>query len=73
MTKDSLTAKSATISAIWDRTTNQVTLSANKTVNNLLVTGLQSQDGDLYGGQYIKAVNIGTISQTFAVNQALIQ
>jgi hypothetical protein len=73
MTKDSLTAKSATISAIWDRTTNQVTLSANKTVNNLLVTGLQSQDGDLYGGQYIKAVNIGTISQTFAVNQALTQ
>ncbi|MDP3009296.1 MAG: hypothetical protein Q8N30_09550 [Methylococcales bacterium] len=71
MTKDSLTAKSATINATWDRTTNRVTVSANKTVPNLLITGLNG--GELYGGQFIRAINVSTIPRTFTVNQALTQ
>jgi hypothetical protein len=71
MTKDSLTAKSATINATWNRTTNQVTLSANKTVPNLFVTGLTG--GELYGGQFIRAINVNTTAKTVAVNQALTQ
>ena len=34
-TAERLTAKSAVIQAVWNRTTNQVTLSANKSVPNL--------------------------------------
>lgn len=71
MTKDSLTAKSATINAVWNRTTNQVTLSANKSVPNLLVTGLQG--GSLYGGQFIREINVNTTPRTIAVNQAKTQ
>jgi hypothetical protein len=71
MTKDSLTAKSATIKAVWNRTTNQVTLSANKSIPNLLVTGVAG--GDLYGGQLIRQINVITTPKTFAVNQALNQ
>jgi hypothetical protein len=70
-TKDSLTAKSATINATWNRTTNQVTLSANKTVPNLLVTGLNG--GSLYGGQFLREISINGIPKTVAVNQALTQ
>ncbi|MFI3185811.1 MAG: hypothetical protein QX198_07495 [Methylococcaceae bacterium] len=70
-TSDSLIAKSAKITAIWDRTAmrNTVTLSADKAVNNLLVTGLSG--GEFYGGQYISAINVTTTAQTFAVDQAV--
>jgi len=70
-TKDSLTAKSATIKAVWNRSTNQVTLSANKTIPNLLVTGVTG--GDIYGGQYIRQISVTTIPKTFTVNQLLTQ
>ncbi len=70
-TRDSLNAKSATIDATWDRTTNKVTLSANKVVQNLAVTGLAG--GELYGGQIIKTFNIGTQPVAFTVNRALAQ
>lgn len=70
-TRDSLNAKSATIDARWDRTANTVTLSANKTVQNLAVTGLAG--GELYGGQLIRKFNIGTQPVAFKVNRALTQ
>jgi hypothetical protein len=70
-TQERLIARSATIQATWNRTTNQVTLSANKSVPNLLVTGLQG--GDLYGGQFIREINVNTTSKTIAVDQALTQ
>jgi hypothetical protein len=70
-TRESLTAKSATIQATWSRTTNSVTLSANKNVPNLLITGLSG--GEVYGGQLIRQVNVNTIPKTIVVNQALTQ
>jgi hypothetical protein len=87
MTKDRLTAKSAVVTAIWNRatTTNpvgSVTLSSNIAVPNLLVTGVELnsniqaqglQRGELYGGQIIRAVNVGTTPVTVNVNQALVQ
>jgi len=69
MTKERLIAKSATIQGTWNRTTNKVTLSADKSVPNLLVTGVQG--GGLYGGQIIREINIGTTPQLITVNQAL--
>lgn len=71
MTKDSLTAKSATIKAVWNRSTNQVTLSANKSIPKLLVTGVAG--GAIYGGQFIREINVDTTPKTIAVNQALTQ
>jgi hypothetical protein len=71
-TNERLIAKSATITAKWDRTTNMVTLSANKAVPNLLVTGITG--GEVYGGQLIGAVSLtASTSTTIAVNQALLQ
>jgi hypothetical protein len=70
-TRDSLNAKSAVINATWDRTTNKVTLSADKTVQNLAVTGLAG--GELYGGQLIRTLNMGTQPVVFTVNRALAQ
>lgn len=69
-TKDSLTAKSAIINAVWNRDTSLVTLSANKTVPNILVTGVA---GAIYGGQFIREINVSTKAQTFTVNRALTQ
>jgi hypothetical protein len=70
-TADSLTAKSASIQAVWNRTTNQVTLSATKAVPNLLVTGLSG--GELYGGQYIRTINVNTTNTAIMVNRGLTQ
>jgi hypothetical protein len=70
-TQESLNAKLATIQATWNRTTNQVTLSADKAVPNLLVTGLSG--GDLYGGQFIGSVTVNTNSTAFSVDRALTQ
>jgi hypothetical protein len=70
-TQERLIARSAIIQATWNRMTNQVTLSANKSVPNLLVTGLQG--GDLYGGQFIREINVNTTPKTIGVDQALTQ
>lgn len=70
-TKDSLNARSAAIDATWGRTTNKITLSANKTAQNLTVTGLSG--GELYGGQLIKTFNLGAQPVTFTINRALAQ
>ncbi|MEO8768307.1 MAG: hypothetical protein ABI363_08230 [Nitrosospira sp.] len=70
-TRESLYTKSASIQATWNRTTNQVTLSADKAVPNLLVTGLSG--GDLYGGQYISRITVDKSSTAFPVDQALRQ
>lgn len=70
-TADSLTAKSAVIQAVWNRTTNQVTLSANKAVPNLFVTGLSG--GELYGGQYVRSLNVSTTPAAILVNRGLTQ
>jgi hypothetical protein len=69
-TKNKLDAKTAVIQAKWDRATNQVTLSADKAVN-LEVTGIAG--GDLYGGQFIQAVDVTTTPVMFIVDRALTQ
>jgi hypothetical protein len=77
MTKDSLTAKSAIITATWYRatTTNPVAsvkLSSNIPVSNLPVTGLTG--GELYGGQYVLPVTLpANTATTIPVDQALTQ
>jgi hypothetical protein len=68
-TRDRLIAKSAVINAVWNRSKNQVILSANKSVPNLTVTGLFG--GSLYGGQSIRSVNISPTTSTFTVDRAL--
>ena len=68
-TEESLIARSATIKATWNRATNQVTLYANKPVPNLLVTGLQG--GEIYGGQFIRGIDVNTTPVTIAVDRAL--
>jgi hypothetical protein len=68
-TKWRLDAKTATIDAKWDRTTNKVTLSASKSVN-LEVTGIA---GSLYGGQYLAPILVTTTPRAFPVNRALTQ
>lgn len=70
-TSESLNAKSATIHATWNRTTNQVTLSADKAVPHLLATGLSG--GERYGGQFISRISVNTNSTAFAVDRALTQ
>ncbi|SDW71990.1 hypothetical protein [Nitrosomonas communis] len=69
-TKNRLDAKTAVIQAKWDRTTNQVTLSADKAVN-LEVTGIAG--GDLYGGQFIQAIDVTATPAVFTVDRALTQ
>jgi hypothetical protein len=68
-TEERLHYKSAIVQATWDRTTNKVTLVANKSVPNLIVTGLSG--GDLYGGQFIREVNVNGTPKAIVVNRAL--
>lgn len=70
-TAESLEAKSAAIHATWDRTTDQVILSANKAIPHLLVTGLAG--GELYGGQYIRDIAVDTRPTAYPVDRALAQ
>lgn len=70
-TAESLNVKSAIIHAQWNRTTNQIILSANKAVPNLRVTGLSG--GELYGGQFIRAVNVDTNATAHVVDRGLTQ
>jgi hypothetical protein len=81
-TRERLVAKSATIGATWNRvgapagTTcapgqGFVTLSANKSVPNLQVTGVGG--GGLYGGQLIREITINATPNTVCVNRALTQ
>lgn len=68
-TAESLNARSAKIDAIWDRTTNRVTLSANKAVPHLRVTGLSG--GEIYGGQLIGNIRVNTKATTYEVDRGL--
>ncbi|SEL66361.1 hypothetical protein SAMN05216387_1261, partial [Nitrosovibrio tenuis] len=70
-TAERLKYKSAVVQAVWNRTTNQVTLSANTAVPNLLVTGLAG--GELYGGQLIREIGVNTTPKAITVNRALTQ
>lgn len=70
-TRDRLTAKSANIQATWNRSTNLVTLSADKTVPNLEITGVAG--GEIYGGQRIRKVTINTTPVSLNVNRMLTQ
>ncbi|SCX88000.1 hypothetical protein [Nitrosospira sp. Nsp13] len=70
-TQESLDTKSAAIQATWNRTANQITVSADKPVSHLLVTGVAG--GDLYGGQFIGRITVNTNSTVFPVDRALTQ
>lgn len=70
-TEEGLKAKAAAIQAVWNRATNQVTLSANVAVPLLFVTGISG--GELYGGQYIRRINITTTPASYGVNRGLTQ
>ncbi len=70
-TAENLTAKSATIHAIWNRNTNQVTLSASRAVPNLRITGLSG--GESYGGQLIREITVDTNSLAYPVDRGLTQ
>ena len=70
-TAGSLRAKSATTHAIWNRATNEVTLSADRAIPNLLVTGISG--GNLYGGQFIREVAVDDVARTFTIDRALTQ
>ncbi|HTJ55885.1 MAG TPA: hypothetical protein VL380_10805 [Nitrosospira sp.] len=66
-----LKAKSATIHAIWNRATNQISISASKTVPHLRVTGLSG--GELYGGQFIREITVDANPPAFPVDRGLNQ
>lgn len=70
-TRDTLIAKSANIQAIWNRSSNLVTLWADKIVPNLEITGIAS--GEIYGGQRIRKVTINTTPVSLIVNRMLAQ
>jgi hypothetical protein len=70
-TEEGLKAKSANLLAVWNRGTNQVTLSANKAVPLLFVTGITG--GELYGGQFIRRINITATPKSYAVDRGLTQ
>ena len=61
--------KSATIHATWDRTTNRVTLLANKPISSLPVTGIAG--GELYGGQFIGEIAANDTARSFSVDRGL--
>ncbi|MBA4142091.1 MAG: hypothetical protein H0X43_03595 [Nitrosospira sp.] len=71
LTEERFKTKSAAIQAMWNRTTNKVTLSADQAVPNLLVTGVSG--GDFYGGQFMREINVNTTPKTYIVNRALAQ
>jgi hypothetical protein len=70
-TAESLSARSAIIQAIWNRTTNQVSISANKTIPNLRVTGLSG--GELYGGQFIREITVDPTPAVYMADRGLTQ
>ena len=68
-TAASLNARSAVIQATWDRANNYVTLSADKSIPSLAVTGIS--DGELYGGQFVREVAIDNTPKRFPIDRAL--
>jgi hypothetical protein len=70
-TKESISKRSAAVHAVWNRGTNQVILSADKAVANLPVTGVSG--GELYGGQYIRHINITLNPAVYPVDRGLAQ
>ena len=70
-TKESISKRSADVHAVWNRATSQVILSADKAVSNLPVTGVSG--GELYGGQYIRHINITLNPAVYPVDRGLAQ
>jgi hypothetical protein len=68
-TAASLNAKSAVIHATWDRANNHVTLSADKSIPSLAVTGISG--GELYGGQFVREVAVDNTPRRFPIDRAL--
>jgi hypothetical protein len=66
-----LDLKSATVHAKWDRTTNEVTLFANKAIPRLHITGISG--GELYGGQFVGEVAVDDTPKAFPVHRGLSQ
>ena len=64
-----LNAKSAVIHATWDRANNHVTLSADKSIPSLAVTGISG--GELYGGQFVREVAVDNTPRKFPIDRAL--
>jgi hypothetical protein len=69
MTRDKLAARAATIQARWNLATNKVTMQANKSVSNVVFTGLTSSV--TYGGQAIRTINLSTKPRTLNIDRAL--
>jgi hypothetical protein len=69
MTRDKLAARAATITARWNLATNKVTIRANRSLSNVVFTGLTSSV--TYGGQAMRTINLSTSSQTFNIDRAL--
>ena len=70
-TAASLNARSTTIHATWNRTTNHVILSSDKAIRYLPVTGISG--GNLFGGQFIREVALDGTPRAFSVDRALTQ
>lgn len=68
-TAESLNARSAKIDAVWNRITNRATLSANKAVPHLRVTGLSG--GEVYGGQLIGNISVDTKATSYKVDRGV--
>ncbi len=68
-TRDRLAMRDATISARWDRVTDRVTYSADRTVRRVPITGVSG--GSIYGGQSQRTVNVSTSPRSIRVDQAL--
>ena len=64
-----LNAKSAVIHATWDRANDHVTLSADKSIPSLAVTGISG--GELYGGQFVREVAVDNTPRKFSIDRAL--
>jgi hypothetical protein len=64
-----LNAKSAVIHATWDRANDHVTLSADKSIPSLAVTGISG--GELYGGQFVGEVAVDNTPRKFPIDRAL--
>jgi hypothetical protein len=70
-TKESIDKRSAAVLAVWNRATSQVIMSADKAVANLPVTGISG--GELYGGQYIRRINVTMNPVAYPVDRGLAQ
>ncbi len=70
-TEDRLLFDEASIKGVWNVTQNTITLSADRPVAQVFVTGLSG--GELYGGQRLKKVDLTSQPQQITVDRALFQ